>query len=232
MTLSDFIITRPIRDTMLWREAALDQLKNFEQLATSFSVKPTVIATHTSKSIGLPVVMLELKGGTVVIRDNFHDVNVAIAWRNGFSSRLLASGLFPAHDWEWYLNEINRKRNYTYRGWTDEEMDDPRILRVGVITPSGHAHWSEVRGDAKDRWIDRLIDVSWYAKDWSSGYIVTDGPMGPGCKFRVMQRCFLPGMDGLPSDMTTPWQPGMTSGALCLPNIMMARKLLAVLEAG
>lgn len=232
MTLSDFLITHPIRDTMLWKEAALGQLKNFELLAESFNVRPNVISTHTSKSINLPVVMMELKGGTVVLRDNFHDVNVAIAWRNDFTSRLLASDLFPAHDWEWYMEQVNRCRNYTYLGWTDEEMDDPRILRVGVTNPSGHSYWSEVRGAEKDRWIRRLTDPAWYEHDWSSGYLITDGPLGPGCKFRMMQRCFLQGMGGLPSDMIEPWKPGMTSGALCLPNIMAARKLLDVLEAG
>lgn len=232
MTLSDFLIMHPIRDAMLWKNAALDQLRNFELLAESFGVKPTVIATHTSKSIDLPVVMMELNAGTVALRDNFHDVNVAIAWRNDFTSRLLASDLFPAHDWDWYIEQVNSCRNYTYRGWTEEEMEDPRILRVQVTNPSGRAYWSAVSGDAKDRWARRLTDQSWYEHDWSSGYLVTEGQLGPCCKLRRMSHCFLQGMDDLPSDMTAPWQPGMKSGALCLPDIMTARKLLAVLEAG
>lgn len=232
MTLSDFLIVHPIRDTMLWREAALGQLKNFELLAESFGVRANVIATHTSKSIDLPVVMMELKGGTVVLRDNFHDVNVAIAWRSDFTSRLLASDLFPAHDWDWYIEQVNSCRDYTYLGWTDEEMEDPRILRVQVINPNGRVYWSVVSGDEKDRWINRLIDPAWYERDWSSGYLIADGPLGPNCKLRRMSCCFLQGMNDLSSDMTAPWQPGMTSGALCLPDIMAARKLLAVLEAG
>lgn len=231
MTLSDFLIVHPISDDMCWKEAALGQLKNFETLASSFNVKPIVISTHRSKSIDLPVVMLELNNGTVVLRDNFHDINVAIAWRDDFTPRLLASDLFPAHDWDWYLSEIERKRGYCYRGWTDEEMADPRILRVQVTNVNGHAYMSEVRGEAKDRWIRRLVDPSWYEHDWSSGYLIADGPLGPGCTFRVMSRCFLQGMDALPADMTAPWQPGMTHGALCLPDIMMAHKLLSILAA-
>ena len=232
ITLSDFLITHPIRDTMLWKEAALGQLKNFELLAESFGVKPNVIATHTSKSIDLPVVMLELRGGTVVIRDNFHDVNVAIAWRDDFTSRLLASALYPTHDWDWYLNEVARSRNYSYRGWTDEEMDDPRILRVQVTNVNGHVYMSEVRGEKKDRWIRRLTDPAWYEHDWASGYLIADGPLGPDCKLRRLDCCFLEGMSDLSQEMRKPWRPGMTHGALCLPSITMASKLFAILEAG
>lgn len=229
MDLSRF---KDIKDTMLWRDAALGQVKNFELLARDFNAATAVVSSHWSKSIALPVVLFELNGGTVVIRDNFHDVNVAVAWRDDFTSRLLASDLLSVSDWAWYLGQIERCRSYTYRGWSDEEMADPRILRVYVQPGTERGYWSSVSGACKDRWVRRMNDTTWYTEDWSRAVLVPDRPLGPDCTFRELHRCYLQGMEALPDEMTRQWRPGQMSGAICLPDIMAARKLMAILEAG
>ncbi len=83
--LLDWTKDNPVRDSMLWKQAALDQLQIFRGFAYRLSDKygepapATVISTHKSKSINLPVVEFTTGDGVKVIaRDNFYDVKASV----------------------------------------------------------------------------------------------------------------------------------------------------------
>ena len=152
--------------------AALQQIGLIQQLAARLGATFTVAHFHTSKSIKLPVPTIKLGGLTLMLRDNFHDLNLYVK-----SDRVLT---FPLNffyqqpnDYAWYLGQIERKREYCFRDWTDDEVNDPRILRV--LRKNGNG-WSEIRGDEKDRWAARASSTAWYSQDWSSGELLTEGP--------------------------------------------------------
>lgn len=68
---------RPAED-LCWRGAALAQFEMFASLARE-ATGIGVVATHRSKSIVLPVVVLHFaNGASVQIRDNFYDYKVTV----------------------------------------------------------------------------------------------------------------------------------------------------------
>ena len=179
--LQDWIDANQPGDQMYWKPSAVGQFERFKRLAASITGICRVVGTHISKSIALPVVEISTVRGYFLLRDNFHDVNLYICWDE--EPPITLDDAYPCLDWDWYLNEIDRKRGYCYKGWSDEEMEDPRILRVQVTYDNGNTVWREVKGEEKDRWMARMTDPTWYGKDWSSGELIPDGPIGPGCKF-------------------------------------------------
>lgn len=178
---------KDVAPQMLWRGAALEQIDQFEKmvvaLSTRIRVTAEVVGSHRSKSIDLPVVMLSTDAGKFTLRDNFHDINLMAILRD--PSTLSLEQLFvdiqEPLTWEWYLAEIDRARNYSWREWTDEEMNDPRILRVKDKRP-GVDMWWEKKGEEKDRWAVRMANPAWFSRDWSSDEITWDGSFGPGVK--------------------------------------------------
>lgn len=64
---------------MSWRGSALWQFRQIEHTMGQFDA-PVVVSTHRSKSIVLPVVRFGHRNGTVLVRDNFHDLNVCVRW--------------------------------------------------------------------------------------------------------------------------------------------------------
>ena len=205
------------KEQMYWRDPALRQYKAMlelcEDLQTQGFSPPVVAATHNSKSIALPVIKMEKPGlGCFLLRDNFHSVNVCFLLSS--APKLAPADLFGEPlTWEWYLGVVERARGYSYKGWTEEEMADPRILRVWV--KHDHAdtgYWSERRGEEKDRWARRLVDTSWYTSDWSSGRLHVEGEMGPGCAFYVAEHPFCEGIERVvPPKATECWSAGARS---------------------
>lgn len=228
--LDDF---RDIRDTMLWKEAALDQLVRFEALAGRLGVPLTVAGSHTSKSISLPVVRLFVNNNIFLLRDNFGDVNLCVLSHSkiGLSFSEMLDGVCKVLDWDWYLGEIAKCRGYTWDYFTDEEMDDPRILRVVKPHKRGNPgdkpiEWT-VRADQKDRWLKRMIDPAWYCKDWSSGMICWEGEFGPGVKLFVQHHPFAEGIEKLvPRKALEPYSPGTTMFALALGSMEQAELII------
>jgi hypothetical protein len=187
LRLIDIEKFKTVAPQLLWRDAAASQLDGFERaitaFATRFGVTAEVVGSHRSKSIDLPVIKLSTDVGEFTLRDNFHDINLMAILRgpSTLSLEQFFTGIQNPLTWEWYLTEIERARNYSWRAWTDEEMNDPRILRVRDKRPSCDMWW-EKRGDEKDRWSNRVSNPAWYSRDWSSCELAWDGDFGPGVK--------------------------------------------------
>jgi len=77
--LSQWVIWHQPKEEMLWRDVALRQFRLFESIAASTGATVTVVSSHTSKSIKLPVVLLSYPGGCAIqIRDNFYNYKVTV----------------------------------------------------------------------------------------------------------------------------------------------------------
>ena len=182
--------------SMIWKNAWAAQVKCFHDLATMMGMEAYVVSTHTSKSIELPVVEIWGLHGRFIIRDNFHDVNLAVIW--DFPIDVPMSVIYSSMSWEQYCTAMRKKEKYDHWDqWTSEELNDPRILRVEVSRVDGSTYWREVRWEEKERWLKRLSDPEWYRRDWSSAKLLVEGGlsnMGPGCTFYVATHPFAEGM--------------------------------------
>jgi len=185
---------------MLWRGAAMDQIDKFEKtvvaLAKRFRVKAEVVGRHRSKSVDLPVVRLSTDAGEFTLRDNFYDINLMAILREPANLTLdqFFADIHEPLTWEWYLSEVERARNYSWREWTDEEMNDPRILRVRDKRPNGDMWW-EKKVEEKDRWLNRMSSPTWYSNGWSSGELTWDGEFGPGVKLYRQGHVYAEGIE-------------------------------------
>lgn len=189
-----------VKPTMCWRDAALEQIKAIEKaiadLAGKWPVTARVVGSHRSKSIDLPVVKITTDAGEFTLRDNFDDTNLMAVLKAPATLTLdeFFAGIQEPQTWDWYVGEIARARGYSWREWTDEEMDNPRILRVRDTRP-GVDMWWEKKGEEKDRWAARLTNPAWFSRDWSSGEITCDGEFGPGASLFVQYRAYAEGID-------------------------------------
>jgi hypothetical protein len=178
---------KEVAPQMLWRGAALEQIDAFEaavtDLASRVRVTAEVVGNHRSKSIDLPVIKLSTDAGEFTLRDNFHDINLMAVLKSPSTLSLdqFFDGIQEPLSWERYLAEIERARNYSWGQWSDEEMNDPRILRVCDKRP-GCDMWRVKKPEEKDRWLSRVTNPAWYSHDWSSGEFTWDGVFGPGVK--------------------------------------------------
>lgn len=209
MTLAEWITQNTPGTNMHWWGAFKNQMEALTNLVETMGGDARVVSTHTSKSILLPVVQIETNNGRFLLRNNFYDWNLCCLW--DFVPKLAYGDLYPSRDWTWYLGVIDKKRNYSYRGWTDEEMEDPRILRVKVPNQDNtNSYWSKVRdGEEKDRWIDRMTDTSWYGRDWSGGKLLVEGEMGPDCTFFIAEKSFAEGISAVvPYNALEPYEAG------------------------
>jgi hypothetical protein len=205
MNIVDIDKFRDVSPTMIWRGAALEQIDKFENtvatLAKHFRVTAEVVGTHRSKSIDLPVVKISTDVGEFTLRDNFYDINLMAVLRMSgpgatttLSLEQFFDGIQEPMTWDWYLSEIERARGYSWREWSDEEANDPRILRVRDKRP-GCDMWWEKRPEEKDRWAERMSNPAWFSRDWSSGEITWDGNFGPGVKLFHQKHAYAQGID-------------------------------------
>lgn len=196
MNMSQF---KQIRSSMAWRGAAIDQIDRFEStiavLASRLPLTVELVGSHTSKSIHLPVVRVTTSAGEFTLRDNFYDINLMATLKSPSVLTLdeFFTGIQEPLSWDWYLAEVDRARNYSWREWTDEEMNDPRILRVKDKRP-GCDMWWEKGDKERDRWAKRMSNPAWYGCDWSSGEITWDGEFGPGVKLFVQGHAYAEGI--------------------------------------
>lgn len=188
-------------DSKIVNSNAIDQLRAVEALIDSVGLPASwsVVGTHRSKGVELPVVTIEYQhlGVSFTLRDNFHDVNVLV--RSDLPIAPSLPDLYEEHNLEWYQIAIARKFGYTYRGWTEEQADNPSVHNLGgkgiPRTPEEAA-----------RWMARNYSCEWYSKDWSSGVLIPTGPDGAtlweverpfdhGTRFFLAHRCFLEGIE-------------------------------------
>ena len=169
-------ITAPLDDHPQVRR----QIALMEDLAAALD--PDFIGIHsyhTSKSIRLPVATYgwdiriggappEYTKAVMMVRDNFHDLSLFVKCPTPLTLPL--DLLYEQRDFEWYKLQIERCRNYCYSGWSEEELDDYRILRV-------HGSSKVLNAKVKDRWMNRMVSTDWYHLDWSSARIVASGPV-------------------------------------------------------
>ena len=232
--LNTWIENNPVKDEMRWKAGAQHQSEKFAQLADELDSEPTVVSTHTSKSIELPVVSIEGKHGRFLLRDNFHDVNLCVQWE--FPPDLALSDLYAELSWDWYLEQIERCEGYSWKGWTQEELDDPRITRVQVTHPNGNTYWSDRKPEEKERWLKRMEDPEWYYRDWSRGKLIVEGGlsnMRSGCKMYMAHHPFLQGMTGhmrIEAGDHKPFEPGRSSFTLVTGTLDDALGLMLLIN--
>jgi hypothetical protein len=232
MDLTDWTDTNEPKPEMYWKGAALSQFKGFTALAEQLGTTGKVVETHTSKSIKLPVMEITGTHGRFLLRDNFHGTNVCFQW--DFSPDIPMADLYKSMDWSEYIALIKKKREsgMGYGHWTDEEMADPRILRVQVKRDNGNSYWSKVSPDAKDRWLERYTSTAWFSRDWSSGKLIVDGPMGLGCTFYVAPHSFAEGISRVVhGDALEPWEPGRKEGIFDMGDANSALALMKLINA-
>lgn len=167
-------------------------------------VKVHVANMHISKSCQLPVIAIDTAVASYVLRDNFHDVNLVVETCEPLDLPL--DTFYEKISYVEYLALVQRCREYTYRDWSEEEMNHPGILRA--VRPNGS--WSEVSGSEKDNWMRRHFDTTWYSKSWSSGNLLPCAAVNdkveawPAGKqfdastiFYQMPHCYMEGIDDL-----------------------------------
>jgi len=182
-----------------WHTAALSQIDQFERVIANVAqrhrLKAEVVSTHRSKSIELPVVKLTTDAGEFTLRDNFSDVNLmAILGRPAtLSLREFFHDVQEPRTWDWYLAEVARVRGYSWREWTDEELADPRILRVRDRRP-GTDRWWDTTPDKKARWTARLTDPAWYSHDCAHDAVTWEGNFGPGVELFIQSYAYAEGI--------------------------------------
>jgi hypothetical protein len=188
---------KEVAPQLLWRE----QIDAFEKVVGALGkrarITSEVVGSQRSKSIDLPVVKLSTDVGEFTLRDNFHDINLMAILRTPTTLSLeqFFAGIQEPLTWEGYLAEIERARGFSWRKWSDEEMDDPRILRVSAKRPGCDMWWVKEPKE-KDRWLNRMTNPAWYSHDWSSGELTwDDGVFGPGVKLFRQDRAYAEGIE-------------------------------------
>jgi hypothetical protein len=211
----EWVRDNPVSPNMIWKDAAEKQFRRFREMGEAIGEMLYVVGHHTSKSIKLPVVAFRATNGWFVLRDNFYGLNLCCLW--DFPPDLGLGELYEEKDWDWYVGEVERKKGYTFKGWTSAEIEDPRILRVEVTRDNGTVYWKEVKGEEKDRWAEKWRSTRWYERDWSGGRLFAgaqrnqDGSFGPDTLFYKAPHAFAEGISEIvPYDARDPYEPGMS----------------------
>ena len=214
---------RNIDDNMIWKKSALSQIDAFESLAKALDEDITAIGSHTSKSVKLPVVQIKIGDNTFVLRDNFYDINLYAQLKEPLNLSLedFFEAILEPRDWDWYLAEIKKCRDYSYRGWSDKEMNDPNILRA-----EGTWSWDHpVSPEEKLSWADRMSNPSWY-KDWAGNELTWEGAFcRPGIKMFQQRKPFAQGIvlsPGIPEC----YMPGSNAFIICLNSLEQAETVI------
>jgi hypothetical protein len=213
-----------ITPTIHWTNAALTQLNQFQTIANNLNTTPpTIVSTHTSKSTTLPVVQITTPHLTIIIRDNFHDLNAWIQSTKPLTTPL--SQIYPTHNYQWYLDQIKSCREYTYSDWTDKEINDPRILRVPRKNGNG---WSLITPEQKDQWTQRMTSTEWYNKHWSSATLIVDNqsetnakngtPYNKQTTFHRHEHCYAEGITHLWKQTPQPYKIGTQNFIIATNN--------------
>jgi len=125
-----------------------------------------------------------------------------------------------------YLEEIERARGYSWREWSDEQMDDPMVLHVAKERNGRIIDWNKTRGE-KECWIKRMVSPEWWEQDWSGGSLCWGGEFGPGVKMYRQPHAFAEGISSLVTGGTmVPYKPGCCSFILAVGSMESAEKII------
>jgi len=195
------------------------QIENFTNISNKIGGSLVVIGSHCSKSCNLPVVQIKTTDVNFTLRDNFYDINIFVELFKKVNFEY--SDFYEEKDEDWYEETLNNKKYYTFRGWTEEEINDPRILRVLINSNIG-TFWSSVSSLEKDRWLNRYSSTEWYSKDWSSGKLIKVDN-----KYYLSRYCFA---EGIKQDNNLqPYYIGVEEFFLYANNITKAEKLIKLI---
>ncbi len=214
-----------IKDDMLWKQSALDQIQEFKNLASRLGSRMEIVGSHTSKSIKLPVVRFEIDGRHFYLRDNFYDVNLCVIAVDPINVSLseMFEGVYKPLTWEWYLAEIARCRGYSWREWSDTQMDDPQLLKLSPDAPSYLVKSQE----EKDAWVKRPNDPTWYSTHWAAGKISWEGEFGPDAKLYIQQHPFMQGIEDLvPPRANKRYVPGASAFSISVYDFYKAELII------
>lgn len=233
---TDWVKENPVKEEMIWKGAAEHQLTEFAGLAEELDAVLYVISYHNSKSIKLPVIALQFNNGWLILRNNFYDICIGMIWNHIPDLKL--SEVATPMPWATYLEAMSKNKGYTYKHWTEEEINDPRILRVFVERENGNGYWSKVSGETKDRWLNRMKSPEWMQYDWGRSRIVVEGSkdntFDPTTEpsFYVLGYGFCEGFDrgGVPYQVMESWEPGKTMGHFSVGSIEEAIKLCKLIR--
>lgn len=221
-TLNDFTDISP---NMRWKDAAITQLARFEGFCAGMSLPCDIVGTHCSKSIELPVIRINGPTSSFYLRDNFQDINICVVAKNAINLPFTAlfDGILEPFSWDYYLESIQKCRGYSWKSWTDEEMNDPILLRPTRDVPA----YVTTTAEKKLRWCGRMSDPEWYSRDWSSGKICHDGEFGPNAKLWIQGHPFMQGIsEHVPDSASEPYRPGCKNFALALDDLTQAGALI------
>lgn len=76
--LQQWIDQHPVSQEMLRRSAACDQMQWARTLAAELGAEVFAVSSHRSKSIELPVYLLEKDEVQIILRDNFHNYSFTV----------------------------------------------------------------------------------------------------------------------------------------------------------
>jgi hypothetical protein len=171
MSYSDLMSFKDIENGMLWRGSAIEMIEGFARLDELVGGGGTVVGSHRSKSIDLPKLGWSDGNVAVVVLDNFFEFNLHYSGPSRYDLTYEECG-YHELSYEWYLKEIEGCEGYSWKGWSEEELNDPRITRVQVQHESGGTYWKEADIGKKERWLRRFENAEWYSRDWSAGQIL------------------------------------------------------------
>jgi hypothetical protein len=189
------------------------QFSQFLNLAKRLNVEVDtsfeIVRTHSSQSNNLPVAKFNFPNGQVYLRDNLYNLEIVVSWNNPVNLTF-DDVCYEKYDWDWYLQQIEKCENYSWQYWSKEEILDERITRVRR-KPGLSNGFDEKTPDQKLRWINRMSDPTWFSKDWSSGYIYTNGALCPENVLYVGRKTYLEGItESFPRYSEIPiFEPGM-----------------------
>jgi len=226
MKLEDF---ENISEFMYWREEARTQLEEFRKLAKAFACEPTVVGTHISKSINLPVMKLHLKEFEFLLQCNFYNIEIAVRAEEPVTLPMakLFEGVLTPLSWEWYLTEISKCAGYSWNGWSGDQVADITVTEVEATNLSGRKYMNHNSLESKARWVKRMTDPEWYQKDWSSSTLTSDDPFGPGATLFQQDRLFAEGIsDLIPYGEYGLYYPGSRFFGVSVGNYGLAKTLI------
>lgn len=194
------------------------KLENFIKEA---DVEPSIIGSHLSKSIHLPVIKFYKNDKFFILRYNFCDINLYIQSEKNqinLPMSVLFKDILNEVNWEYYLNEIKRCGEFLWYEYTDEEMNNPDYFLNDSL-------FKKSIGE-QIRWFNRFKSPEWFEKDWSSAKLLYEGEFNYNTKMYYSPKCF---MQGIPYK-DSPYYPNCFSFTICLKNFNQVKEIIKRLK--
>jgi hypothetical protein len=131
--LQEWITANHPKEKMIWKESWSKQVcfvrdeiprflsDNYDSYKT-ISENITVISTHTSKSISLPVYCIKANGDKFILRNNFHDWKVSVETYNMHKIDFGSLGLFNIESQVHQVYCEGFKPEWVYKPYADDKF--------------------------------------------------------------------------------------------------------------